>query len=136
MLSSNEQFRQRELEENRRIAEKTRSQQLQMLMIGIFIPGFFLLTIILSQAKIHIKVIRLLGVLSLLFLFEYLTLVLHPGVAKLTHHTPIFEILIFVGIAAILIPAHHRLEHWIIQKLIHHRTHQIKRDDQEKNHPV
>lgn len=136
MLSGNEQFRQRELEENRRIAEKTRSQQLQMLMIGIFIPGFFLLTVILSQAKIHIKVIRLLGILSLLFLFEYLTLLLHPGIAELTHHTPVFEILIFVGIAAILIPAHHRLEHWIIQKLIHHRTHQIKRDNQDKGQPV
>lgn len=58
--------------------------------------------------------------LSLLFLFEYLTLLLHPTVAELTHHTPVYEILIFVGIAAILIPAHHRLEHWMIHKLSHH----------------
>jgi ABC-type transport system involved in cytochrome c biogenesis permease subunit len=98
-------------------------QQLQMLLIGIFIPGLFLLTVLLSRVEIHTRVIRLLGVLSLLFLFEYLTLLLHPTVARLTQHTPVYEILIFVVIAAILIPAHHRLEHWLIQKLIHHRTH-------------
>jgi hypothetical protein len=80
-----------------------------------------LLTVLLSKAKIQLKVIRALGVLSLLFLFEYLTLLLHPRVAALTHHTPLYEILIFVGIAALLIPLHHRLEHWLIHKLIHSR---------------
>ncbi len=121
VISSNEQFRQLELEEERRIAKKERTQRLQMLLIAIFIPGFFLLTLLLSRVNVHIKVIRLLGVLSLLFLFEYLTLLLHPTVARLTHHTPIFEIIIFVGLAAILIPLHHKLEHWLIHKLIHHR---------------
>lgn len=121
VISSNEQFRQLELEEERRIAKKERVQQLQMLLIAIFIPGFFLLTLLLSRVIVHVKMIRLLGVLSLLFLFEYLTLLLHPTVARLTHHTPVYEILIFVGIAAILIPLHHKLEHWLIHKLIHHR---------------
>lgn len=121
VISSNEHFRQMELEEKTRLAKKQRIQQLQMLLIAIFIPGFFLITLLLSRVNVHIKLIRLLGVLSLLFLFEYLTLLLHPTVARLTHHTPIFEILIFVGMAAILIPLHHRLEHWLIHKLIHHR---------------
>jgi len=40
ILSSNEQFRQRELEEDRQIAAKRRHQQLQLLLIGIFIPVF------------------------------------------------------------------------------------------------
>jgi len=92
-----------------------------MLLIAIFIPGFFLITLVLSRVNLHLKLIRLLGVLSLLFLFEYLTLLLHPSVARLTNHTPIYEILIFVAIASILIPLHHRLEHWLIQKLLHYR---------------
>ena len=123
IISSNEQFRQGEIEETRRIEQEERMQQLQMWLIGIFIPGFFLLTVLLSRVKIHTRIIRLLGILSLLFLFEYLTLLLHPTVARLTQHTPVYEILIFVVIAAVLIPAHHRLEHWLIQKLVHHRTH-------------
>lgn len=131
VLSSNEQFRQRELEEERIIASKKRYQQLQLLLIGIFIPGFFLITLLLSQAKIHIRIIRALGVLSLLFFFEYLTLLLHPTVAELTNHTPVFEILIFVGLAAILIPLHHKVEHWLIHRLIHHRIHH-----EEKKQPA
>jgi tetratricopeptide (TPR) repeat protein len=121
VITSNEQYRQMELEEQKRTERAQRFKQLQMLLIAIFIPGFFLITLVLSRVNVHIKVIRVLGVLSLLFLFEYLTLLLHPTVANLTHHTPVFEILIFVAIAAILIPLHHKLEHWFIHKLIHHR---------------
>lgn len=121
VISSNEQFRQLEIEENHRIAQEERKQQLQMLLIGMFIPGLFLLTLLLSRVKLHVQAIRLLGVLSLLFFFEYLTLLLHPRVEALTHHTPVYEILIFVAIAFFLIPAHHRLEHWVIHKLLHHR---------------
>jgi hypothetical protein len=121
VITSNEQYRQMELEEQKRQERAQRFKQLQMLLIAIFIPGFFLITLVLSRVNVHIKVIRVLGVLSLLFLFEYLTLLLHPTVANLTHHTPVLEILIFVAIAAILIPLHHKLEHWFIHKLIHHR---------------
>ncbi len=121
VITSNEQYRQMELEEHKRLERAERFKQLQMLLIAIFIPGFFLLTLVLSRVNVHIKVIRALGILSLLFLFEYLTLLLHPTVANLTHHTPVFEILIFVALAAILIPLHHKLEHWFIHKLIHHR---------------
>jgi len=122
VLSSNEQFRQRELEENKQLATKRRHQQLQLLLIGIFIPGLFLVTLMLSRQKIHVRVIRAMGILSLLFFFEYLTLWLHPTIAELTGHKPIFEILIFVGIAAILIPLHHRSEHWLIDRLIRDRV--------------
>ena len=121
IISSNEHFRQLEIEEERKQDRKQRLEQLQMLLIAIFIPGLFLITLLLSRVNVPIRLIRLLGVLSLLFLFEYLTLLLHPTVARLTHHTPLLEILIFVGVAAILIPLHHRLEHWLIHKLIHHR---------------
>jgi tetratricopeptide (TPR) repeat protein len=132
VLSSNEQFRQRALAEERMEAAKKRYQQLQLLLIGIFIPGLFLITLLLSVSKIHIQVIRGLGILSLLFFFEYLTLLLHPTVAELTHHTPVFEILIFVALASILIPLHHRVEHWLIHRLIHHRVH-LGENQEKKN---
>ncbi|MFZ4770801.1 MAG: hypothetical protein ACOYLO_11535, partial [Ferruginibacter sp.] len=41
----------------------------------------------------------------------------HPYVLKLTNYTPVYEMLIFVSIAAFLIPTHHRIEHWVIQML-------------------
>jgi tetratricopeptide (TPR) repeat protein len=135
VISSNEQFRQLELEEERIKARAERFQQLQMLLIAIFIPGLFLLTLLLARVRLHVRIIRLLGVLSLLFLFEYLTLLLHPTVARLTHHTPVLEILIFVVLAAILIPLHHRLEHWLIHRLIHYR-HLREQKFKKKPEPV
>jgi tetratricopeptide (TPR) repeat protein len=121
VLSSNEQLRQLEIAENQRLAKKERKQQLQLLFIAIFIPGFFLLTLLLSRIKLHARIIKILGVLSLLILFEYLTLLLHPYVAELTNHTPVFEMLIFVSIAAVLIPAHHRVENLLVSWLTKNR---------------
>lgn len=121
ILSSNEQLRQLEIEESKKIAKMERRQQLQLLFIGIFIPGFFLVTLMLSRIKIHVRAVKILGVLSLLILFEYLTLLLHPFIAKITNHTPVIEMLIFVSIAAIVIPGHHRVEHWLIQWLSKNR---------------
>lgn len=120
-MSINEQLRQLQIAEEKKLAAVERSQQLQMLFIALFIPGFFIVTLLLSRVRIPLRVIKILGVLSLLILFEFLTLLLHPTVKELTHHTPVLEMLIFVLIASILIPAHHRIEHWLVQKLVQNR---------------
>ena len=60
------------------------------------------------------------GIISLLFLFEFLTLLLHPLVKELTHHIPILELLVFVGVAALLVPAHHKLEQILLKRLTTH----------------
>lgn len=121
VLSSNEQVRQLEIAANVAAAKKERKQQLQLLFIAIFIPGFFIITLLLSRIRMPVKLIKLLGILSLLILFEFLTLLLHPYVKEITHHTPVYEMLIFVSIAAILIPTHHRVEQWLIHWLTKNR---------------
>jgi tetratricopeptide (TPR) repeat protein len=118
IISTNEQIRQSEIAEQIRKEKATRTQQLQLLLIAIFIPLFFLMTLVFSRIKIHLTFLRFMGIISLLLLFEYLTLLLHPLIADITNHTPILELLIFVGIGACLIPLHHRLEHVLISKLI------------------
>ena len=118
IMSSDEQLRQVQLTEQKRKEKEERKQQLQLLLIGIFIPLLFLITAFISRWKIHVRFLKFLGVISLLMLFEYLTLLLHPLVAELTHHTPFYEIIIFVAVASVLIPVHHRLEHWLINRLV------------------
>lgn len=125
ILSTNEQLRQLELEEEKKIARQKRKQELQLLFIGIFIPGLFLFTLLLSKIKIHVRFIKAMGILSLLFLFEYLTLFLHPFVVEITHHTPVLEILIFVCLAAVLLPLHHNFEHKLIRVLTRNRQGKI-----------
>lgn len=116
--SFNENLRQEELVEKAIEEKEIRRQQLQHIFIGIFIPLLFIFTMILTKMKIRVGVIRFLGVISLLFLFEYLTLLLHPIVEKITHHSPALEILIFVCIASLLIPTHHKIEHKLIDMLL------------------
>lgn len=123
ILAMNEQIRQKTLEEEKIKERKERKNRLQLLFIGIFIPAFFMVTLLVSRIRLHIRAIKLLGILSLLFFFEYLTLLLHPTVAALTNHTPVLEILIFVCVAAVLIPLHHKAEHWLIHKLLHRHLH-------------
>lgn len=117
IISNNEQLRQAEIAEQKIRDKEARFQQLQLLVIAIFIPIFFTVTLFISRIKTHIKIIKFMGIISLLLVFEYLTLLLHPFVTEITHHIPILELLIFVSIAAGLIPLHHRLEHLLIEKL-------------------
>jgi tetratricopeptide (TPR) repeat protein len=117
ILSINEKLRQQEIAEQKIRDQNARFQQLQQSIIAICIPGLFLITLLVSRIKINRKVITFMGIISLLFLFEFLTLLLHPVIVDLTHHIPIFELFIFVGIAALLVPAHHKLEHVLINKL-------------------
>ncbi|GGI28091.1 tetratricopeptide repeat protein [Pedobacter mendelii] len=112
-----EEFRQKEIEESKLKEAEDRKQKLQLLAIGIFIPILFFVSIFLSRRKVSKKVIEFSGILSLLMLFEYLTLFIHPFVAEKSHHSPIIEIIVFVIIASLLTPTHHRVEHWLINKL-------------------
>lgn len=122
IISNNEQMRQAELAEQMLQEKEARSEQLQLLVIAICIPMLFLLTLYISRKKIHGMIVRFMGIISLLFLFEFITLLLHPMVANYAHHIPLYELLIFVCIAAGIIPLHHRLEHLLIEKLTTHRS--------------
>jgi hypothetical protein len=64
------------------------------------------------------RLIRFLGVISLLIVFEFLNLLLHPWLRAVTHHSPILMLLSMVCVAALLVPLHHRLEHRITHKMI------------------
>jgi hypothetical protein len=57
-------------------------------------------------------------VVSLLLVFEFLNLVMHPYLETLTHHSPIWMLLALVAIAALLVPLHHRLEKWANSNLV------------------
>lgn len=118
-----EDIRQTEIIEAREKEAKERTQKLQLLAIGVFIPIFFFISIFLSRRKVNQKIIAFSGTISLLLLFEYLTLFIHPFVAEKSHHSPLIEIVVFVIIASLLTPAHHKIEHWLMGKLSKIREH-------------
>lgn len=134
-ITSEEQIRQKEIVLQKEEEEEKRKQSLQMLAIGIIIPIFFFLSVYISRKKVHKKVIEISGIISILLVFEYITLMLHPFIVHKTNHTPVYEIIIFVAIAAVLSPLHHKIEKWLVERLSHiHNKHSINRNKvSEKN---
>lgn len=136
-MTLKEQLRQQEIARQKAQDAKDRVTQLQLLLIGIMIPAFFLLTVVLSRRKVHSRVIELSGIISVLLFFEYITLLLHPFVKEMTHHNAFYEIIIFVCIAAIITPAHHRFQQWLIARLtrmnyvVHHRKPKLPENENE-----
>ena len=62
--------------------------------------------------------IEFLGVIALLIVFEFLNLLLHPFLERITNHSPIVMLLALVCIAALLVPLHHKAEKWATAKLV------------------
>ena len=122
-LTITEQFRQQQIAEEQLQAKKSRRLKLELLFIGMCIPLLFLASAFLSGRRIHRKVVEFAGLFSLLFLFEYITFLLHPVVVNAAGHSPIYEIMIFIALAAILSPSHHKMQSWMMGKLTkrHHR---------------
>jgi tetratricopeptide (TPR) repeat protein len=118
-LKFEEQVREQEIAELKTQQEEDRHYNLQLSLIALFIPVFFLVALLLSKTKVHYRVIEFMSVLAILFLFEFVTLLLHPLIGEFTNHTPIVEFLIFVCFAAIMVPMHHRLTHWLKERLSH-----------------
>lgn len=114
-----DELRQQKFAEEKIKAEKQRKQNIQYALLGFGIISFLMLFLLLSRRIItNTKVIQFLGIVALLVIFEFLNLLLHPFLERVTHHNPVLMLLALVCIAAILIPLHHRLEKWATAKLV------------------
>ena len=118
-LNFDETLRQREIEFSKQQAEDERKNNLQYAAIAFGLVLFVIVFLLLSHSIIaNQNLIKFLGILALLLVFEFINLLLHPFLASLTHHSPYLMLTIMVCIAALLIPLHHRLEKWITHKLV------------------
>ncbi len=117
LLTFNEQQRQTEIANSKIKEAYDLKQRLQFIGIGVLIPNIFILSFYLRKRKVKPKIIEFLGLVSVLMFFEYITLLLHPIVQNLTYHVPLFELIVFSIIAAILTRIHHTVEHWFLTKI-------------------
>ncbi len=99
--------------------EEERHQNLQFALMAIGIISVIILFLLLSRSFItNTRIIKFFSVLVLLIVFEFLNLLLHPFLERITHHSPILMLLCLVCIAALLVPMHHKIEHWASIKLV------------------
>ena len=119
VMTFDEKLRQQEIASAELKANEERKNNLQYAAIGFSLISFIILFLLFSHSIIaNEKVIRFLGVVALLLVFEFINLFIHPFIGELTHHSPLLMLLIMVFVAALLVPAHHQLEHWITHKMV------------------
>lgn len=123
-LSFDETIRQQDIAAQKKMAEENHIRNLQLLAIGIFIPIFFIIVLLLSRTKVKARVVEFLGILSLLLFFEFITDLIYPYVSNLTNDSAIWEMLILVVVAALLEPLNYRMEHWVKERLVHKPVHE------------
>lgn len=117
-LAFTEQKRQQEADERRVKEKEEQRRNLQYALIGIGLLTFLILFFLLSHSVIvRTGFIKFLGVVALLLVFEFINLFLHPYLTKITNDSPVIMLLILAGIAALLVPLHHRLEKWVTHRL-------------------
>ncbi len=118
-LGFDEAIRQQEMTAAKAKALKERNDNIQYGIIGIGLVGFAMFFLLITRSIIvNEKWVRFLGILGLLLAFEFINLYIHPFIAEITGNTPELMLLILVSIAALLIPLHHKIEHWIIVKMV------------------
>ncbi|HLG39592.1 MAG TPA: hypothetical protein VI461_07980 [Chitinophagaceae bacterium] len=118
-LAFNEKIRLIEDEAIKTKEAQQRKQNIQYALIALGIISFIILFLLLSRQLItNTKVIQFLGVVALLVVYEFLNLLLHPFLERITNHSPVWMLLALVCIAALLVPLHHRVEKWATAKLV------------------
>lgn len=109
----------KELIANRVKAEENRKSTIQYALIGLGIVVVLVIYLLLSRSFITKPgLIHFFGVIALLLVFEFLNLLLHPLLGRITHHSPLLMLLGLVCIGALLIPLHHKVEKWATTRLV------------------
>ena len=118
-LAFNEKIRLIEDEAKKTEEARQRKENIQYALIALGIITLLILYLLLSRSFItNTKLIEFFGVIALLIVFEFLNLLLHPFLEKVTHRSPVLMLLALVCIAALLVPLHHKIEHWATKKLV------------------
>lgn len=111
-----------EIEEKDRAAEKAseekeRIEYLEMGGVCLFIVSLVIILIVIREKQINPEIIDVLCTFSVLIFFEFINLLIHARIEALTDHNLILTLLCLLVIASIIIPIHHKLEHWVKKKV-------------------
>ena len=119
LMTFEEEARREELLVAASEADEKRKENIEYALMALGIVSVIVVFLLLSRSVItNERIIEFFGVVGLLLVFEFLNLVLHPFLEKMTHHSPVLMLLALVSIAAILVPLHHKLEKWATHRLI------------------
>lgn len=124
---------QRQLRAVKEKEEKDRQRNnIQYLAITIGIVALFIGLVVLGMFKVSANTIKMIGFFAFLMFFEFIFLIFKKNIYSITKGEPVKDLLFMIGLAALLLPLHHWLEHKVIHYLTSHNRltsagHHIKR---------
>ncbi|MBK7383445.1 MAG: tetratricopeptide repeat protein [Flavobacteriales bacterium] len=114
-----QQLKDKEEEAAHAEAKAERSRNIQYGIIALAVITLIIFLLMLSRSSVvGARAIKNLSLVALLLVFEFLNLLLHPLLDRITDHSPLLMLLAMVCIAGLLIPMHHRMETLITNMLV------------------
>jgi hypothetical protein len=105
-LRIGEIFRQEKLKLQQKKDKEYRKRNLQLGLIAAVVPIFAAIVFFLGRRnRKNSKIILTLGLTSLLMLFEFVSLIVHPSLEKIAHHNLLLMYAGLLIIASILVPS-------------------------------
>lgn len=117
--AADEQQRQERIEGEKLEITRKRNN-IQYLAITLGIAGLFLLLVMMGMFKVSAATIKMLGFFAFLMFFEFIFLIFKKNIYGITRGEPWKDLLFMIGLAAVLLPLHHWLEHKVIHYLTSH----------------
>ncbi|MFM2224044.1 MAG: hypothetical protein RJA07_246 [Bacteroidota bacterium] len=118
-LQKKAEIEEKNREQEKELEAKEQLEYVEMGAVCIFIMLLIFAVLLLSKRKVNPSLIEFLSTLSVLTFFELVNLLVHTKVEKLTNHNLILTLLCLIAIASIIIPLHHKIEHWLKERVAH-----------------
>jgi tetratricopeptide (TPR) repeat protein len=119
-LAADEEKLRIEKQEQEKEEAKKRRNNIQYMAITIGIISLFVALVVLGMFKVSGGLIKAIGFFVFLLLFEFIFLLFKKNIYSITKGEPWKDLLFMIGLAALLVPLHHWLEHKVLHYLTSH----------------
>ncbi len=113
-IRNTENIRKMELKEE--LLSTRRKYNIQYTFILLLILTFFAVLVTIGNFRVSATAVKVLGFISLIFLFEFIILLTDNQIHQITHGEPLKVLAIKVVLISFLLPLHH----WTEKKIIYH----------------
>jgi tetratricopeptide (TPR) repeat protein len=119
-LAADEEKLRIEKQEEEKEEAKKRRNNIQYMAITIGIISLFVALVVLGMFKVSGGLIKAIGFFVFLLMFEFIFLLFKKNIYSITKGEPWKDLLFMIGLAALLVPLHHWLEHKVLHYLTSH----------------
>lgn len=114
IMELNNDKRQNEIYLEKKKEKEKKKYNLQYFAIAVGLIILFLILVVVSSLKVPVWLVDMLGFFSILFIFEFIILILDHKIHHWAHGEPIKIFLVKILILSVLFPLHHVVEHSVL----------------------